>query len=58
MAREGVIHAADLAVIGHPDAVIGSAAALPAAGANNLVLNPFRTETSALQLLSAVAAEP
>jgi F420-dependent oxidoreductase-like protein len=57
MAREGVAHAADLAVIGNPDTVIGQLLRYRAAGATDLVLSPFQTELSALQLLWAVAAE-
>jgi alkanesulfonate monooxygenase SsuD/methylene tetrahydromethanopterin reductase-like flavin-dependent oxidoreductase (luciferase family) len=57
MAREGVAHAADLAVIGNPDTVISQLLRYRAAGATDLVLSPFQTELSALQLLWAVAAE-
>lgn len=57
MAREGVTHAADLAVIGDPDAVIRELLRYRAAGATDLVLNPFETEPSALHGLCAVAAE-
>jgi hypothetical protein len=45
------------AVIGHPDAAIGQLLRYPAAGATDLVLNPFQTEPSAWHLLWAVAAE-
>jgi F420-dependent oxidoreductase-like protein len=57
MAREGVTHAADLAVIGDPDAVIAQLLRYRAAGATDLVLNPFQTEPSALHRVWAVAAE-
>ena len=57
MAREGVTHAADLAVIGDPDAVTAQLLRYRAAGATDLVLNPFQTEPSALHRVWAVAAE-
>ena len=57
MAREGVAHAADLAVIGDPDAVIGQLLRYRAAGATDVVLSPFQTEPSALPWVWAVAAE-
>ena len=57
MAREGVTHAADLAVHGDPDAVIAQLLRYRAAGATDLVLNPFQTEPSALHRVWAVAAE-
>ena len=57
LAREGVTSAADLAVIGDPDAVIGQLLRYRAAGATDLVLNPFQTTPSALHELWAVAAE-
>jgi F420-dependent oxidoreductase-like protein len=57
MAREGGTHAADLAVIGDPDAVIAQLLRYRAAGATDLVLNPFQTEPSALHRVWAVAAE-
>jgi F420-dependent oxidoreductase-like protein len=57
MAREGVAHAADLAVIGDPDAVIGQLLRYRAAGATDVVLSPFQTQPSALRDLWAVAAE-
>jgi alkanesulfonate monooxygenase SsuD/methylene tetrahydromethanopterin reductase-like flavin-dependent oxidoreductase (luciferase family) len=57
MAREGVTHAADLAVIGDPDAVIGRLLSYRAAGATDVVLSPFQTEPSALPRVWAVAAE-
>jgi F420-dependent oxidoreductase-like protein len=57
MAREGVTHAADLAVIGDPDAVIGRLLRYRAAGATDVVLSPFQTQPSALRGLWAVAAE-
>jgi F420-dependent oxidoreductase-like protein len=57
MAREGVTHAAELAVIGDPDAVIGRLLRYRAAGATDLVLNPFQTEPAALHRVWAVAAE-
>jgi alkanesulfonate monooxygenase SsuD/methylene tetrahydromethanopterin reductase-like flavin-dependent oxidoreductase (luciferase family) len=57
MAREGVTHAADLAVIGDPDAVIAQLLRYRAAGATDLVLNPLQTEPSALHRVWAVAAE-
>ena len=57
MAREGVTHAADLAVIGDPDAVIGQLLRYRAAGATDVVLSPFQTEPSALRDLWSVAAE-
>jgi F420-dependent oxidoreductase-like protein len=57
MAREGVTHAAELAVIGDPDAVIGQLLRYRAAGATDLVLNPIQTEPSAMHLLRAVAAD-
>jgi F420-dependent oxidoreductase-like protein len=57
MAREGVTSAADLAVIGDPDAVIGQLLRYRAAGATDVVLNPFQTAPSALHGVWAVAAE-
>jgi F420-dependent oxidoreductase-like protein len=57
MARESVAHAADLAVIGDPDAVIGQLLRYRAAGATDVVLSPFQTQPSALRDLWAVAAE-
>ncbi|MFY9768107.1 MAG: TIGR03564 family F420-dependent LLM class oxidoreductase [Mycobacterium sp.] len=57
MARESVTHAADLAVIGDPDAVIGQLLRYRAAGATDVVLSPFQTQPSALRDLWAVAAE-
>ena len=57
MAREGVTHAADLAVVGDPDAVIGRLRRYRAAGATDVVLSPFQTQPSALRDLWAVAAE-
>jgi F420-dependent oxidoreductase-like protein len=57
MAREGVTHASDLAVIGDPDAVIGQLLRYRAAGATDLVLNPFQTAPAALHGLWAVAAD-
>jgi F420-dependent oxidoreductase-like protein len=57
MAREGVTHAADIAVIGNPDEVIGQLLRYRAAGATDLVLNPFQTDPSALHAVWAVAAE-
>jgi F420-dependent oxidoreductase-like protein len=57
MAREGVTSAADLAVIGDPDAVIGQLLRYRAAGATDVVLNPFQTAPSALHWVWAVAAE-
>jgi F420-dependent oxidoreductase-like protein len=57
MAREGVTHAADLAVIGDPHAVIGQLMRYRAAGATDVVLSPFQTQLSALRDLWAVAAE-
>ncbi|MCU1701113.1 MAG: class F420-dependent oxidoreductase [Mycobacterium sp.] len=57
LAREGVTSAADLAVIGDSDAVIGQLLRYRAAGATDLVLNPFQTTPSDLHELWAVAAE-
>jgi F420-dependent oxidoreductase-like protein len=57
MAREGVNRAADIAVIGNPDEVIGQLLRYRAAGATDLVLNPFQTDPSALHAMWAVAAE-
>jgi F420-dependent oxidoreductase-like protein len=57
MAREGVNRAADLAVIGNPDEVIGQLLGYRAAGATDLVLNPFQTDPSTLSAVWAVAAE-
>jgi F420-dependent oxidoreductase-like protein len=57
MAREGVTRAADIAVIGNPDEVIGQLLRYRAAGATDLVLNPFQTDPSALHAVWAVAAE-
>ena len=57
MAREGVTHAADLAIIGDRKAVIDRLLRYRAAGATDLVLNAFQTEPSALQSVWAVAAE-
>jgi alkanesulfonate monooxygenase SsuD/methylene tetrahydromethanopterin reductase-like flavin-dependent oxidoreductase (luciferase family) len=57
MAREGVTHAADLAVIGDPDAVIGRLLSYQTAGATDVMLSPFQTEPSAQRGLWAVAAE-
>jgi F420-dependent oxidoreductase-like protein len=57
MAREGVNRAADLAVVGDPDEVIGQLVRYRAAGATDLVLNPFQTDPSALHAVWAVAAE-
>ena len=57
MARDGVANAADLAVIGDPDAVIGQLLRYRAAGATDVVLSPFQTQPSALRDLWAVAAE-
>jgi F420-dependent oxidoreductase-like protein len=57
MAREGVNRAADIAVIGNPDEVIGQLLRYRAAGATDLVLNPFQTDPSALHAVWAVAAE-
>jgi F420-dependent oxidoreductase-like protein len=57
MAREGVNRAADIAVIGNPDEVIGQLLRYRAAGATDLVLNPFQTDASALHAVWAVAAE-
>jgi alkanesulfonate monooxygenase SsuD/methylene tetrahydromethanopterin reductase-like flavin-dependent oxidoreductase (luciferase family) len=57
MAREGVTRAADIAVIGNPDEVIGQLLRYRAAGATDLVLNPFQTDASALHAVWDVAAE-
>jgi F420-dependent oxidoreductase-like protein len=57
MAREGVTHAADLAVIGDPDAVVDQLLRYRAAGATDLVLSPFQTAPSTRNGLWAVAAE-
>jgi F420-dependent oxidoreductase-like protein len=57
MAREGVNRAAELAVVGDPDEVIGQLVRYRAAGATDLVLNPFQTDPSALHAVWAVAAE-
>jgi F420-dependent oxidoreductase-like protein len=57
MDREGVASAADLAVIGDPDAVIGQLLRYRAAGATDVVLSPFQTQPSTLRGLWAAAAE-
>jgi F420-dependent oxidoreductase-like protein len=57
IAREGVTSAADLAVIGDPDAVIGRLLRYRAAGATDVVLSPFQTQPSTLRGLWAAAAE-
>jgi alkanesulfonate monooxygenase SsuD/methylene tetrahydromethanopterin reductase-like flavin-dependent oxidoreductase (luciferase family) len=55
IAREGVTSAADLAVIGDPDAVIGRLPQYRAAGATDVVLSPFQTQPSALRGVWAAA---
>src|SRR5258705_370394 len=56
MAREGVTHAADLAVIGDPDSAVGQLLRYRSAGAADMVLSPFQTEPSALPWVWALAA--